>query len=116
MRAIKQILKAEGTTVQEMDVNENYSYESDVYENLVIEKVRENVISVEQYYTKRMDRMRDPEVRFDVSDPDNWKPIEYRQDPTTYDRDEDGINLSGFLSTWDTNLQRQFPAEEVAEA
>jgi len=116
MKAIKDILKAEGTTVQEMDVNENYSYESDVYENLVIEKVRENVISVEQYYTQRMDRMRDPEVRFDVSDPENWKPIEYRQDPKTYDRDEDGINLSGFLSTWDKNLRNQFPADEVAEA
>jgi hypothetical protein len=116
MKAIKDILKAEGTSVQEMDVNENYSYKSEIYENLVIEKVRENVISVEQYYTHRMDRMRDPEVRFDVSDPDNWKPIEYRVDPQTYDRDEDGINLSGFLSTWDKNLSNQFPAEEVTQA
>lgn len=116
MKAVKSILEAEGTSVEEMDVNENYSYESDVYENFVIEKVREDVISVEQYYTQRMDRMRDPEVRFDVSDPDDWTPIEFRQDPGVYDRDEDGIDLEGFLSTWDSNLQNQYPAEEVEEA
>lgn len=114
MKAIRDILKAEGTSVEEMDVNECYTYESDIYHDLTIEKVYENVISVEQHYTQRMDRMSDPEIRFDVSDPDDWTPIEFRQDPAVYDRDEDGIDTQGFLSTWNKNLQNQFPAEEVA--
>lgn len=116
MKAIKEILKAEGTSVEEMEVNEPYSYDGgDAYNDLVIEKVRENVLSVEQYYTKRMDRMSDPEVRFDVSDPENWKPIEYVQaHPPVQTRDKSGLDISGFLKTWDKNLQSQFPAEKVA--
>jgi len=117
MEAVKQILKAEGTSVEEMEVNEPYSYDGGTaYNDLVIEKVRENVLSVEQYYKKRMDRMSDPEVRFDVSDPENWKPIEYSQaHPPVRTRDEDGIDISDFLRTWDKILKIQFPAEKVVE-
>lgn len=115
MKAIKAILAAEGTSVEELEVNEPYSYDGgELYNDLVIEKVRENVLSVEQYYKKRMDRMSDPEVRFDVSDPENWKPIEYRSaHPPVKTRDETGIHISGFLKTWDKNLRNQFPADEV---
>jgi len=111
-----EILQAEGTSIEEMDINESYSYDAgEAYNNLVIEKVYDDVLSVEQYYTQRMDRMRDPEVRFDVSDSEDWTPIEYRQDPGIYRRDEDGLDLDGFLDTWDKNLKMQYPADEVIE-
>lgn len=113
MEAVKAILAAEGTSVEEMDINEHYSYESDVFNDLSIEKVYDNVVSVEQHYTQRMDRMSDPEVRFDVSDSEDWTPIEYRQDPGIYQRDEEGLEMDAFLQTWDKNLKSQFPAEKV---
>ncbi|EMA11588.1 hypothetical protein SAMN05443574_103328 [Haloarcula vallismortis] len=115
LEAVQQILEEEGTSIEEMEVNESYSYDGgEAFNDLSIEKVYDNVLSVEQHYTQRMDRMSDPEVRFDVSDPDNWMPIEYRQDPGLYRRDEeDGLEMDDFLKTWDKNLQNQFPAEEV---
>jgi len=116
MDAVQELLKAEGTSVEEMEVNENYSYDGgEAFNDLTIEKVYDDVLSVEQHYTQRMDRMSDPEVRFDVSDPDNWKPIEYTQHPAIYQRDESGLEMDDFLETWDKNLQSQFPAEEVTE-
>ena len=116
MEAVRAILEAEGTSVEEMDVNENYSYDGGpAIEDLTIEKVYDDVLSVEQHYTQRMDRMSDPEIRFDVSDPDNWVPIEYTQHPAIYKRDEEGLEMDDFLERWDKNLQNQFPAEEVTE-
>ncbi len=99
-----------------MDLNESYSYDGgDIYNDLTIEKVYEDVLSVEQHYTKRMERYSDPEVRFDISDPEDWTPIEYSQaHPPVRTRDEDGLDLDGFLRTWNKNLKQQFPAEEVA--
>jgi len=115
VEAVREILRREGVeSIEEMDLNESYSYDGgDAYNDLTIEKVYEDVLVVEQHYTQRMDRMRDPEVRFDVSDPEDWTPIEYRQDPGIYRRDETGLDMDGFLETWDKNLQNQFPAEEV---
>ena len=117
MKAVKEILAAEGTSVEEMEVNEPYSYDGgDAYNDLVIEKVRENVLSVEQFYKKRIERLSDPEVRFDVSDPENWKPIEYTQShPPVQTRDVTGLDLSDFIQTWDKNLQSQFPADKVVQ-
>ena len=117
MKAVKEILAAEGTSVEELEVNEPYSYDGgDAYNDLVIEKVRENVLSVEQFYKKRMDRLSDPEVRFDVSDPENWKPIEYTQShPPVRKQDETGLDLSDFIQKWDKNLQSQFPADKVVQ-
>lgn len=116
MEAVREILDAEGTSVQEMEINESYSYNGgDAFNDLSIEKVYDDVLSVGQYHTQRGDLMSDPEVRFDVSDPDDWMPIEYTQHgfPTVYQRDENGLDMHGFLKTWDKNLKSQFPAEEV---
>ncbi|WP_313694176.1 DUF6908 domain-containing protein [Halorarum halobium] len=116
MEAVREILEAEGTSVEEMDINESYSYDGgEAFNDLAIEKVYDNVLSVEQHYTQRMDRMSDPEVRFDVSDPEDWTPIEYTQHPAIYQRDEDGLEMDDFLRKWDKNLQNQFPADEVTE-
>lgn len=117
LKSIKEILHAEGTTAQEMEVGENYEYKSSVYHNLVIEKTRENRLSVEQYYTKRLDRMSAPEVRFDISG-DDWVAVEYTNHdtyPQMYEADETGVEeITQLLKTWDKNLQSQFPAEKVA--
>ena len=114
MEAVKSILEAEGLSVEEMEVSESYTYESQPYDDLVIEKIGDDVLSVGQYYKKRMEQRSDPEVRFDVSDPENWIPIEYNQaHPPVKTRSEDGIDIQDFLQKWDDNLQNQFPAEEV---
>jgi hypothetical protein len=124
MESVREILQAEGTSVEELEVNESYTYESDVFDNLAIEKVRDDIISVEQFYIQRMDRMSSPEVRFDVSDPENWEIVEYT-DHSSYEetdygkmqihRTEDEIGQAEreFVETWDENLQNQYPAEEA---
>lgn len=118
MRSIREILDAEGTSVEDMDVGESYSYDGgDAINDLAIEKIAEDRLSVAQYYTQRGDLMRDPEVVFDVSDPDSWTPVEYRQDgfPNVHQRDEAGVDINDeFLETWDDNLGYQFPTEEIA--
>jgi hypothetical protein len=116
LEAVQDILEEEGTSVEEMDINESYSYYGgEAFNDLTIEKVYDDVLSVEQHYTQRMDRMSDPEVRFDISNPEDWVPIEYTQHgfPNVYERDEDGLEMQDFLRTWDNNLQSQFPAEEA---
>lgn len=126
MEAVKELLEAEGTSVEELEVNEPLNYSGgEAYYDLTIEKVRDNVLSVEQHYTQMMDRMSAPEIRFDVSDPENWVPIEYTNHDTyevdtegrktqVYRRDETGVEgVDELIETLDKNLKQQFPADEV---
>lgn len=121
MEAVKEILEREGVTSSEdLEINDPFTYDGgELHYDLAIEKVYEDTLSVEQFYKKRMDRMSAPEVRFDISDYDNWVPIEYTNHdtvPQIYDRDESGLDdLDEFLETWNKNLKSQFPAEEVVE-
>ena len=120
MEAVKEILEEEGVTSSEdLDIHDSFNYDGGEHHyDLAIEKVYDDVLSVEQYYMQRMDRMSAPEVRFDISDYDNWVPIEYTNHdtvPQIYERDKDGLNLSGFLETWNKNLKEQFPADEVVD-
>lgn len=114
MESVKELLKAEGVeSVDDMELNENYTFDGgEAFHDLTIEKVYENVLSVEQHYTQRMDRMSAPEIRFDVSDPDNWVPVEYQNHdsyPQVYEADEDGVEgLDELIQTWDKNLESQF--------
>ncbi|QIB75308.1 hypothetical protein G3I44_14045 [Halogeometricum borinquense] len=109
MNTIKEILEAYGTSVEEMDVNEHYLIEVDGYEPLAIEKVREDIISVEQYYTQRMDRMSDPEIRFKIGDAGEWTAVEYTDHGmNVYQRDERGLRSANeFAIKWDRNLRDQ---------
>ena len=119
MEAVKEILREEGVeSAEDMEVNESYSYDGgDAYHDLTIEKVYDNILSIEQHYTQRMDRMSAPEIRFDISDYDNWVPVEYQNHdtvPQVYEHDENGVDgLDELIRTWDKNLKSQFPAEEV---
>jgi len=120
VEAVKEILREEGIeSAEDMEVNESYSYDGgDAYHDLTIEKVYDNILNVEQHYTQRMDRMSAPEIRFDISDYDNWVPVEYQNHdtiPQQYEYDENGLEgLDKLIQTWDKNLKSQFPAEEVA--
>ncbi|MCU4753492.1 hypothetical protein OB919_16120 [Halobacteria archaeon AArc-curdl1] len=110
---VEQLLEAKGDTdPYEMEIGENYEFDGGEHHyNLVIEKVYDDILSVEQYYTKRMDRMSAPEVRFDISG-DEWTPVEYQNHdtiPQVYEADKNGVNgLDGLLETWESNLQSQF--------
>jgi hypothetical protein len=126
VESVKQLLEAEGTSVEELEINEPLNYDGgDAYDDLTIEKVRDGVISVEQHYMKRMDRMSVPEVRFDVSDPEDWEIVSYTDhgsyEETEYGKmqihrteEEVGEAEREFVELWDKNLQSQFPAEQVA--
>jgi glutaredoxin-related protein len=119
VEAVKEILREEGIeSAEDMEVNESYSYDGgDAYYDLTIEKVYDNILSIEQHYTQRMDRMSAPEIRFDISDYNNWMPVEYQNHdtvPQVYEHDENGVDgLDELIRTWDKNVKSQFPAEEV---
>ena len=109
MKKIKQILKYKGINdAEQMEINENYTIESDIYEDLTIEKIDDDLISVAQTYTQRMELMRDPEIVFRVDERGDWTPIEYQQDDMgIYQRDLSGLSLNGFVEQWDQNLENQ---------
>lgn len=107
MNAAKDILQRLGVdSVAEMEVNENYTVEVDGYENLTIEKIRDDRVSVGHYHTCRGDLMSDPEVVFTVDNGD-WRPVRFTQHPLAHEHDETGLNLGDFLSTWNKNLRSQ---------
>lgn len=107
MDAISEILDALGVpSVSEMNINENYTITVDGFEDLVIERIGEDRLSVGQFYQRRGDLMSDPEVVFVVEDGE-WRPVRFTQHPLAHEHDESGLDLSDFLSTWDKNLRRQ---------
>lgn len=107
MDAAKDILEQLGVdSVAEMAVNENYTVEVDSYENLTIEKIGDERVSIGHYHTCRGDLMSAPEVVFVVEDGE-WRPVRYTQHPLAHQHDEAGIDIDGFLSTWDQNLRNQ---------
>jgi glutaredoxin-related protein len=120
VEAVKELLRQEGIeSAEDMEIHDSFSYDGgELYHDLTIELVYDNILSVEQHYTQRMDRMSAPEIRFEISDYENWMPVEYQNHdtvPQVYEADETGIDgLDELIETWDNNLKQQFPAEEVA--
>lgn len=108
MESVKEILNDYGVdSVEEMDLNESYTAESDHYMDLTIEKIGENRLSVAHYKEQRRDLMRDPEIVFEV-DGDDWTPVRYVQDPFMDQYDPDGIpEAEEFAQQWDENLRKQ---------
>jgi hypothetical protein len=128
VESVKEILEREGVHGSEdLDIHDSFHYDGgDAYDDLAIEKVYEDTLSVEQYFTQRMDRMSAPEVRFDISDYDDWEIVEYTDhsswEMTEYGRmqihrtkDEIGEAEREFVERWDEALKRQFPADEVVD-
>jgi len=110
MDAVVQILEHLDMEFAEMELNDLVTVdpESEAMDELTIEKIGDDLLSVGHYYTQRGDLMRDPEVVFRV-DGDRWWPIEFRRDgtPQMHDHNEDGIDLRGFDRHWNKNLKNQ---------
>jgi hypothetical protein len=107
MDAAKTILEHLGIeSVEEMAVNESYTIEVEGYEDLTIEKLGPERISVAHHYVQRGDLMCDPEVVFHI-DNGVWTPVRYTQHPHVHQHDPDGLMLDEFLEQWNDNLCRQ---------
>ncbi len=107
METVQEILTRFGIqSIEQMDINQSYTVEVPGYNDLAIEKVGQQQISVAHHYVLRCDLMCDPEIVFRVENGD-WIPIEFTQHPRVYQRDEDGLQLNGFIKRWDRNLRQQ---------
>jgi len=107
MDAAKHILERLGyESVEAMAVNESYTIEVDGYEDLTIEKVGPNRLSVAHHYVQRGDLMCDTEIVFHI-DNGVWTPVRFTQHPHVHQHDEDGLKLVGFVEQWSVNLRRQ---------
>jgi len=104
---IKRIVRSEGESIENEDLYLDIEAESDAIEDLNIER-HGNELIVCQYYIRRGDLMRDPEVRFQIQDDGSWKPVSFRDDPYTNKRSSKGLEITNFLSTWAVNLEHQF--------
>ena len=104
---IKRIVRSEAESIENEDLYLNIEAESDAIEDLNIERHGDELI-VCQYYMQRGDLMRDPEVRFQIQDDGEWKPVSFRDDPYTHKRSSKGLEITNFLSTWAVNLEHQF--------
>ena len=107
MKTVQEILAQFGIqSIEEMDINESYTVEVPGYDDLTIEKIGQRQLSVAHHYVQRCDLMCDPEIVFRVEHGD-WVPIEYTQHPQVYQRDENGLQLNGFIERWNRNLRQQ---------
>lgn len=107
MKTIIEILGVFDTDITEMAINESFRIERSGFNDLIIEKVGDDRLSVAQVYTQRGDLMRDPEIVFDLSDGE-WTAVEYQHDPVEYQHDESGLpDVQRFAGTWNTNLRKQ---------
>jgi hypothetical protein len=115
MDAAKDILDQLGIdTIEEMEVNENHTIEVEGFEDLTIEKIGPNRISVAHHYVQRGDLMCDPEIVFHIDD-GVWTPVRYTQHPHTHQHDSDGLDLDGFVEQWSENLRRQGFVDAAAD-
>jgi hypothetical protein len=114
MDAAREILNRLGIeSVEEMAVNESHTIEVEGFEDLTIEKVGSNRLSVAHHYIQRGDLMSNPEVVFHI-DGGVWTPVRYTQHPHVHQHDEDGLpGVEAFCETWSENLRRQGFVEEA---
>lgn len=106
---IKEIINLHGyDSVSDIPVGEHIKLHVTGYEDLAIEKLTEDTVSVAQYYEQRGDLMADPDIVFRVNG-DDWIPIEYTHHGLgRYSYNESGLpQLDGFIKTWDRALKRQ---------
>ena len=110
MDAIKTILKEAGyKTVEDVPIDEYAEISLKHYDDLIIEKIAPNRLSVSHTYTQRGDIMRDPEIVFKIDNGD-WIAVMYQQDSTgTYQEDESGIESATTFAhnLWNDNIKNQ---------
>ena len=107
MDTVKDILGRLGIkSVEEMAVNESYTIEVEGYEDLTIEKIGPNRLSVAHHYVQRGDLMCDPEIVFLIKKGE-WVPVRYTQHPRVHQYNPEGIEVEGFMMKWSENLREQ---------
>lgn len=107
MDAVQDILlQLDIQSIEEIDVNHRVTIEVDGFEDLTIEKIGPNRVSVAHHYLQRGDLMCDPEIVFKVEDGD-WTPVRYTHHPHTHRHDSEGLDLDGFVERWSENLRNQ---------
>jgi hypothetical protein len=107
MDAAKDILsRLSIESVEEMAVNESHTIVVEGFEELTIEKIGPNRVSVAHHYVQRGDLMYDPEIVFHI-DNGVWRPVRYTQHPHIHQHNPDGIELDGFVEQWSENLRLQ---------
>lgn len=104
---VEEIVEEYGSELSNENMYIRIESDADYIEDLSVERIDKEII-VTQFYTRRGDLMRDPEVRFLVEEDGSWKPVSYRLDPSVYQYCKDGLDLDDVLSTWATNLEEQF--------
>jgi len=96
--AIYDILEQKGTAPEKMEIEETYKLQRDGFEDLIIEKIAEDRISVGQYYTQHGDLMSDPEIVFKITD-DGLVPVRYTHHPYMHQHDRSGLSIPDFLES-----------------
>ena len=115
MDAVKDILERLGIkSVEGMAVNESYTIQVGGYEDLTIEKIGPDRLSVAHHYIQRGDLMYDPEIVFRV-DEDEWMPVRYTQHPRIHLHNPEGIEAEEFVTKWGENLRKQGFVEAANE-
>jgi hypothetical protein len=121
MESVNEILEAEGTSVEELGIQETYSYEGE-----------NTILRIEHMYGGKMDvREYDiddsllntyrPKMKFDDCQEGDWTPYYYRDD--RHDlvkgtrRNNQAIidDLTELMHQWDDLLQYRFPAQDVVD-
>jgi hypothetical protein len=107
VEAVKELLREQGTTAQDMEIGEHYEIEASGSMDLTIEKIGENRVSVAHHYTQHGDIMSDPEIVFKIQDND-WIPVRYTQHPNIHQHSENGLpSVQEFAEQWSRNLKKQ---------
>jgi hypothetical protein len=121
MESVKAILEAEGTSVEEMGVQETYNYYSGD-SGLEVQHLYEDRMSVKEYDKDyKLVRNLRPAMKFIECEEGEWVPIYYRDDrhdlvKRTSIQDPDVIeDLTELMHQWDELLKCRFPADEVVD-
>ena len=118
MDAIKTILREAGyESIEEVPADQYAEISVEHHDNLIIEKIAPNRLSVSHTYKQREDVMRDPEIVFKAIN-GNWIAVMYQQDSTaTYQEDETGIDSATSFAhnLWNDNIENQGYIEAAKE-
>lgn len=113
---MKAVIKAITTETQcppitDWTPGDNLTVSVESFDDLVIEKVGPQRVSVAHYYTQNGDLMSDPEIVFitpAADEDDGWTPVRYTQHPHIHVHNSNGLtDLNSFIKRWCGNLREQ---------
>lgn len=118
---VRELLSNIGTTIEEMDPGELYEVpgNGDAYEDLAVEKIRPDRISLAHYHKRNGDLCRDPEAVFALTDDGELQLIRHLIQnglAVKDDYDEDGITdpaITVAVNEWGERLHHQGHVEQA---